>query len=133
MCGRYLLGDMLSAICNRHCFYEKPVKVDFSGLSCGVLDVMKQCGYIKKYDVIDTEGKKSINIWLQLSNGVRNINTFKLISKPGRRIYAPVRELKKKISYNPFMLLLVSTAHGVMNATDAVQRNFGGEVLCEIF
>ena len=66
-------------------------------------------------------------------SGKKVINTFRLFSKPSRRIYENVNELKKRYSYNPYALCIVSTSKGVMKIDEAVKNNIGGEVLCEIF
>jgi len=133
MAGKYLLGNMLSAIYNKNCFYDVPVNVVYSNLCAGVLVEMQKYGYINKFDVVEKENKKSIDVYLRTVNGVKNINSFKLISKPGRRIYNSVDELKKKVAYNPYSLILVSTSKGIMAIADAVEQSVGGEVLCEIF
>jgi len=133
MSGKYLLGNMLSAFYNKNCFYNNPVKVVYSGLCRDVLKIMEENGYVNSYKIIDIDGKKSINVLLQIINGNKSINSFKLISKPGRRVYASVKDLKRKLSYNPYSLLLVSTSKGVMKISDAIDNNVGGEILCEIF
>lgn len=133
MSGKYLLGNMLSALYNKNCFYDNPIKVVYSKICEDVLKSMKKNGYIKDYIVFEEDGKKSINVWLRVVNNNKNLTSFKLVSKPGRRVYLSARELKKKRSYNPFVLLLVSTSKGVLEINDAVKDNIGGEVLCEIF
>ena len=133
MSGKYLVGNMLSAIYNKNCFYDVPVKVEYSKLCLGILKQMQDAGYISKFDVIEDNNKKSINVYLRTLNGVKNINSFKLISKPGCRIYQSVDELKKKVNFNPFSLVLVSTSRGVITSIEAVEQKVGGEVLCEIF
>ena len=133
MCGQYLLGNMLSALYNKNFFYEIPVNVKYSHLCEEVLMIMKDNGYIDSYDVVDEGGKKSINIILSIVDGKKNINSFKLISKLGCRVYMSVKQLKKMSSYNPYSLVLVSTSKGVKNISDAITDKMGGEVLCEIF
>ena len=133
MAGKYLLGDMLSALRNKEFFYDTPVVVSYNLLCFEVLEVMKKNGYVSKYALVETNGKKTINVWVMIVNGKSSINTFKLISKPGRRLYMSVKELKKRFSYNPFALLLISTSRGVMSASDAIDNNIGGELLCEVF
>lgn len=133
MAGKFLLGNMLSAIYNKNCFYDVPVNVVYSNLCAGVLVEMQKFGYISKFDIIEKDNKKSINVYLRTVNGLKNINSFKLISKPGRRIYNSVDELKKKMSYNPYSLILISTSKGILPISDAIEQCVGGEVLCEIF
>ena len=133
MSGKYLLGNMLSALYNKSYFYNEPVNVVYSSLCENVLKVMKENGYVYNYVVVEKDAKRSIDVWPQIVNGNKNMNSFKLISKPSRHIHLSVKELKKKLCYNPFALLLVSTSKGVMDASEAVKNNVGGEVLCEIF
>ena len=133
MSGKYLLGNMLSALYNKNCFYDVPVKAVYSDLCLGVLNEMKKAGYVESFEVIEKDNKKNINIILRTVNGNKNINSFKLISKPGRRIYKTVDELKKMLSYNPYSLVLISTSRGILSIIDAVEQSVGGEVLCEIF
>ena len=133
MSGKYLLANMLSAIGNKGCFYDDPVVVEYSKTCEAVLGIMKQCGYIKDYTVIEKDGKKSIEVLLKIVYGKTAINTFKLISKPSRRLHENVNELKKRYNYNKFLLCIVSTSHGVMSIGDAIEKNVGGEVLCEVF
>lgn len=133
MSGKYLLGNMLSALYNKNCFYDVPVKAVYSDLCLGVLNEMKKAGYVESFEVVEKDNKKNINIILRTVNGNKNINSFKLISKPGRRIYKTVDELKKMLSYNPYALVLISTSKGILSIIDAVEQSVGGEVLCEIF
>ena len=133
MSGKYLLGNMLSALYNKNCFYDVPVKAVYSDLCLGVLNEMKKAGYVESFEVVEKDNKKNINIILRTVNGNKNINSFKLISKPGRRIYKTVDELKKMLSYNPYSLVLISTSKGILSIIDAVEQSVGGEVLCEIF
>lgn len=133
MSGKYLLGNMLSAMANKRYFYNVPVVVEYSKLCESVLEVIKQAGYIADYNVVDNDGKKSIEVLLRIINGKKVMNTFKLLTKPGCRCYITAQDLKKKLKYNEFSLCIVSTSCGVMNSVDAVEKNIGGEVLCEIF
>ena len=124
---------MLSALYNKNFFYEVPVNVKYSHLCEEVLMIMKDNGYIESYDIANEEGKKTINIVVSVIDGKKNINSFKLISTLGRRVYMSVKQLKKVFNYNPYSLVLVSTSKGVKNISDAIADNTGGEVLCEIF
>ena len=133
MSGKYLLGNMLSAMANKRYFYDVPVVVEYSKLCEDVLNVVKEAGYIVDYKVVSYEGKKNIEILLRIINGKKAINTFKLLTKPGCRFYINAKDLKKRLKYNEFSLCVVSTSHGVMSSNDAVEKNIGGEVLCEIF
>ena len=132
MCSKYLIGDMLSALDGKRCFYNLPVSVDYSGVCEGILSVMQNYGYVESFSV-SGEKNKSIDVILRLFNGKKTLNSFKLYSKPSRRLYRTKEELRKMIKYSEYSLLIVSTSKGVMSAGEAVKLGIGGEVLCEIF
>jgi small subunit ribosomal protein S8 len=53
------------------------------------------------------------------------------ISKPGRRVYNSVAELKP---YRGGLgISIISTPQGVMSDATARENNVGGEVLCQVF
>ena len=133
MSGKYLLANMLSAIGNKNYFYDDPVVVEYNKVCEAVMEIAKQSGYVKDYRIIEDNGKKNIEIWLMVVAGKKVVNTFRLFSKPSRRIYENVNELKKRYSYNPYALCIISTSNGVMKIDEAISNNIGGEVLCEIF
>ncbi|GEM_PF-623927 len=132
MCSKYLVGNMLSSLCNKRCFYGDSINVPYSFVCAGILSVMKSNGYIKDF-ATNNDSKKSIDVLLRLLNGERVFNSFKLLSLPGRRVYMKKGEITKMLKYNSRSLFVVSTSKGVLSAVDAVRRGVGGEVLCEVF
>ena len=133
MCGKFLLGNMLSAISNKVSFYEIPVDVEYNKLCTNVLNVMKEFGYIEEYNVVESGNKKNIRIFLKTIHNKKIINSIKLLTKPGRRFYLNKDEIKKRFKYNDCILGIISTSRGVMSVKSAVEENIGGELLCEIF
>ena len=53
------------------------------------------------------------------------------MSKPGRRIYSSVKDLKPV--RNGLGIAIVSTPQGVMSDNAARDKNVGGEVLAHVF
>ncbi len=133
MCGKFLLGNMLSSISNKVSFYEIPVEVEYNKLCENVVKVMKDYGYIDDYIVVENDNKKNIKIFLRTLHNKKIINSVKLLTKPGRRIYLDKDELKKRFKYNDCILGIVSTSKGVLSIADSIKNNIGGELLCEIF
>jgi small subunit ribosomal protein S8 len=56
--------------------------------------------------------------------------TLKRISKPGRRAYVGVSELKPVL--NGFGTAILTTSQGLMTDSQAREKKMGGEVLCTI-
>ena len=64
-------------------------------------------------------------------NGQPAIREIKRVSKPGRRVYSPVRDIPTVA--NGLGVAILSTPKGVMSDSKAREENVGGEVLCNIF
>ncbi len=53
------------------------------------------------------------------------------VSKPGRRVYSSIDDLKP--IKNGLGISILSTSKGVMSDTAARDANVGGEVLCRVY
>ena len=59
------------------------------------------------------------------------IRELRRVSKPGRRIYAGVKDLPQV--YNGLGIAILSTPRGVISDTEARAAHVGGEILCTVF
>jgi len=126
------LGDMLTRIRNAQMRRMTKVSTPSSSLRQHVLDVLKTEGYIRGYTAVDFEnGRAEIEIELKYYDGEPVIREIERISKPGRRVYASVKNLPRV--NNGLGISILSTPKGVMADHDARDQNVGGEVLCRIF
>jgi len=126
------IGDMLTRIRNAQLRRKSKVATPASNLRERVLNVLKDEGYIRDFARIDYAGGKSeLEIELKYHNGEPVIREIKRISKPGRRVYSPVKDLPT-VS-NGLGVAILSTPKGVMSDAKARVENVGGEVLCSIF
>lgn len=81
-------------------------------------------GFILGYKISSDE-PDSIKIFLKYVNGQPAINTIKLISKPGRRIYYSIKQIWKIDSNEVFIIF--STNKGLKTIKDCKKLNIGGE------
>ena len=126
------LGDMLTRIRNAQLRKRPKVSTPASTLRARVLDVLKDEGYIRDYSRIELKGANpEFEIELKYNNGQPAIREIERISKPGRRVYSPVKDLPTVA--NGLGVAIVSTPKGVMPDWKAREENVGGEVLCNIF
>ncbi len=126
------LGDMLTRIRNGQMAQKSSVRSPASRLRRNVLEVLQREGYIRGYtagEVLD--GKAEISIELKYHNGEPVIRELRRVSRPGRRIYAGVRELPE--IYNGLGIAILSTPRGVLSDAEAREARVGGEVLCTVF
>ena len=126
------LGDMLTRIRNAAMRSKSTVRTPSSKLRIRVLEVLRDEGYIRGFEVIDTgDHKPEIEISLKYHEGEPVIRELKRVSKPGRRYYSGVTTMPQV--RNGLGVSIVSTSKGVMSDAKARAENVGGEVLCTVF
>ena len=125
------LGDLLARIRNGQMRSKGSVTCPGSKLRERVLEVLKTEGYIRGYTVTEKEGRSELEIELKYFDGEPVIREIERISKPGRRVYASMRNLPR--INNGLGVAIVSTPKGVMADHDARDNNVGGEILCTVF
>ena len=126
------LGDMLTRIRNAAMRSKSTVRSPSSKLRLRVLEVLKDEGFIRGYEVIDNgDHKPEVEISLKYHEGAPVIREMKRVSKPGRRTYSGVTSMPQV--RNGLGVAIVSTSKGVMSDAKARAENVGGEVLCTVF
>lgn len=126
------LGDMLTRIRNGQRAGQATISSPASKLRANVLAVLKREGFIRDYQVNDLDGGKSeLAIELKYYEGEGVIRTIQRVSKPGRRVYSKIGDLKP--IRNGLGIAILSTPSGVLSDHEARRQNVGGEVLCQVF
>ncbi len=126
------LGDMLTRIRNGQRASLPSVVSPSSNFRARVLEVLIREGYIRRYEKHDFDGGKSeLMIELKYSEGEPAIREISRVSKPGCRVYSPVKDLPRV--YNGLGISILSTPRGVMSDGEAREAHVGGEVLCTVF
>ena len=124
------LGDLLTRIRNAQRRGRTTVTSPSSKLRAHVLEVLQREGYIRGFSEIEKDGRKELDIELKYYDGAPVISEIRRISKPGRRVYSPVRELP--LVRNGLGISVLSTPKGVMSDNEARTQNVGGEILCRV-
>jgi small subunit ribosomal protein S8 len=78
-----------------------------------------------------SDGRTEFEIELKYFDGAPVIRAIERVSKPGRRVYASVKNLPR--INNGLGVAIVSTPKGVMADHAAREANVGGEILCRVF
>ena len=126
------IGDMIARIKNAAQRRRARVITPASKLRQRVLDVLQAEGYIRGYSRSETpEGFAQFEIELKYYDGEPVIAEIARVSKPGRRVYSSIGDLKP--IKNGLGISILSTSKGVMSDTAARDANVGGEVLCRVY
>ena len=125
------VGDLITRIRNAHLRGRSKCTSPASTLRGRVLQVLKDEGYIRDFREIETEGRKELEIELKYFEGAPAIHEIQRVSKPGRRVYSSIKDLR--LVRNGLGISILSTPKGVMSDNAARDANVGGEVLCEVY
>jgi small subunit ribosomal protein S8 len=126
------IGDMITRIRNAQMRAKPKVSTPASKLRERVLEVLKSEGYIRGFATVEhKDGRSELEIELKYFDGAPVIREISRVSKPGRRVYASVRNLPR--INNGLGVAIVSTPKGVMADHAAREANVGGEILCTVF
>jgi small subunit ribosomal protein S8 len=126
------IGDMLTRIRNAQMRRRDVVTTPASTLRGRVLDVLKSEGFIRGYSESHMDnGVLQYDIELKYSDNEPVIRTIERVSRPGRRVYASVKNIPSVA--NGLGVSILSTPQGVMADHEAKAQTLGGEVVCRVF
>ena len=125
------IGDLITRIRNAQLRGRSKLTSPASNLRARVLAVLKDEGYIRDYREVENSGHKELEIELKYHEGAPAIHEIQRVSKPGRRVYSSIKDLR--LVRNGLGISILSTPKGVMSDAAARDANVGGEILCEVY
>ncbi len=121
------ISDLLIRLQNASRVGKAEVSLPFSKIKQAVAEVLAKAGYVDA----PTHKNFSLTIPLRYTAGAPAISGVKRLSKPSRRSYLGVRDVRPvKRGHG---LLVLSTPKGVMSGQEARKQRVGGEALFEIW
>ena len=127
------IADMLTRIRNANTAKHDTVDVPSSKMKLAIANILLEEGYIKKLDVVEENGFKTLHITLKYGadRNDKVITGLKRISKPGLRVYAGREELPRVLG--GLGIAIISTNQGVVTDKKARELQVGGEVLAFVW
>ncbi|MGQ9496855.1 MAG: 30S ribosomal protein S8 [Desulfotomaculales bacterium] len=126
------VADLLTRIRNANMIYHETVDVPASKLKKAIVEILREEGFIKNYEVLQDGARQTLRIYLKYGNNrERVISGLKRISKPGLRVYAQKDEIPRVLG--GLGIAILSTSKGVMTDRQARKLGIGGEVLCYVW
>jgi len=127
------LSDSITRVNNAQKIKKQYVIVKYSQLIVTVFKLLLKLGYIEKLQkIICKENINLLKIYLKYESRVYNpvIKEFKIISKPGRKIFMKHNKIKR--FYNGLGTIIISSSRGIITDYYAIENRIGGELLCKI-
>lgn len=126
------IADMLTRIRNGVQARKEQVEIPGSRLKAQIAELLKQEGFIRDYEVKQEGVRSTLVVHLKYTpDGEPAIQHIERVSKPGRRIYAPVEELRP--IRRGLGTAIVSTSQGLLPDRECRRRRIGGEVICIVW
>jgi len=126
------IADMLTRIRNMNAVGGREVVMPHSRIKQAIARVLKDEGYISRYDVVRRGRFPVLRVYLKYTREKEPVlNGLKRVSKPGCRVYTQ----KSDIPWVKYGLgsVVLSTPHGVVSGKEARALGVGGEILCEVW
>lgn len=120
------IGDLLTRIRNAQAARKHSCRAPWSRIKQELCELLVRDGWLEKTEVIDTDGKKDIEVTFIPGKKL----TLTRQSKPGRRYYARYADLKPVL--RGYGIAVLTTSKGLMTDGEARKQKLGGEVLCTI-
>jgi len=122
------VSDLVSRIRNGYAARKISVESPVSSLRQGILEILKNEGYILNYSKIND---RTLSIHLKYHNSNPVISEIQTVSKPGRKIYCGFD--KVPLVKNGLGVLIISTSQGILTDYEARTKKVGGEILLKVF
>ncbi len=127
------IHDLLIRIKNAYMARKTSVEdVPFSNFKVNILELLKQYGFIQKFDVLSEGSKRHINVTLKrVVDPVNDVPNIKFFSKPSRPWYVSYKDITS-VAWGKG-IGIISTNQWLMPAHVAKQKKLGGELIAEIY
>jgi small subunit ribosomal protein S8 len=125
------LGDMLTRIRNAARARHAETQCSASRLRRAVAEVLRAEGFLSEVRVDEDEKVPVLHLAVRYQGGRPVMDGIRRVSRPGRRVYVKVGEIRKVRS--GLGVAVLSTPRGVLSDRAAREQNVGGELLCEVW
>lgn len=126
------IADMLARINNANRARYDLVEIPSSKIKVEIARILKKEGYVEDVEETGEGINKALRITLKQGDEQRaRITGVKRVSKPGLRVYAPVKDIPQVLG--GMGTAIISTSVGIMTDKEARRKKVGGEVLAFIW
>lgn len=126
------VGDFIIRIKNAGAIGKASVSIPYSALKMAIAEKLKDAGYVQAAEKKGKKVRKTLDVVLKYDDsGAHVIRGMRRVSKPGRRMYMGVHEIRP-VRYGHGSIIL-STPRGIVTDKEARKERVGGEVLFEIW
>lgn len=125
------IADMIIRIKNAYMAHNVSVRIPYSKMNKAIADILVAHQYVESMAVEEKAPQNDLILSLRYVGKIPAITEVRRLSKPGRRLYAGVKQVPRALG--GYGITIISTSRGVMTDIDARKQKVGGEILCQIW
>lgn len=125
------ISDFLTVIRNGYRAGKETCETRYSKIHLRIAEILKEEGYLRSVEKIDTDGKQSLRLELKYVDDTPAMTGLKRVSTPGRRMYFQSRDIPRTLG--GLGVGILTTSRGILKDRDARKQNVGGEMICAIW
>lgn len=126
------IADLLTRIRNGAMAKLQKVDIPSSNMKVGIVNVLKNEGFIKNYKLISDQKQGILRIYLKyIDESDSVISEIRRVSKPGGRRYVKSDKIPKV--KQGLGIAILSTSKGLMTDKVAREAGVGGEIICTVW
>jgi small subunit ribosomal protein S8 len=126
------ITDLLNRLRNAMRAGHDRADIPASRVKENLLKVLADEGYVASYRRVEEKGRPLLRVGLKYDpDGEPVVNGFERVSRPGRRVYAPAKEIPEVLG--GLGISIVSTSKGILTGRQAREAKLGGEILCNVW
>lgn len=126
------IADLLTRIRNAIMRQKESVEIPRSIIKKEIINVLQKEGFIKGYKEIEDGRQGILKVYLKYEPQRESvIHGLSRASKPGRRVYKKVEEIKTVLG--GLGVAIYSTNKGILTDKECKKAGVGGEFLCKVW
>lgn len=125
------IADFLTRIKNATMASHEEVVVPHSNMKEAIAKLLLESGYLADVKRDSNRPHQPLILTLKYNGRTPVVSQIRLLSTPGRRLYAGVKDIPKTLG--GYGITIVTTNQGVMTDKQARKANVGGELICQIW
>jgi len=125
------IADMLSRIRNAIAVNKHQIRLPHSKTKETIAKILADNGFLAGVQMAEENGVKVLVIEINSEAEPAKITEINRLSRPGRRLYVKspaVPTVKRGRG-----IVVISTSSGIMTGVEALAKNLGGELICEVY
>lgn len=125
------IGDFIIRLKNASSVGKENVTIPFSKIKLAIAELLLSKNYIAAVNKKNRDNSNFLEVALLYNGKIPAISGVQRISKPSRRLYESVKNIKK--FRKGYGMSVFSTPKGILSDMDAKKENVGGEFLFNIW